>query len=370
MKLRPSHPQGKAALPHQQGNAGLPRQQARTAPPPEGGTAGIQRRAVLAGGIALGLGAVAGCGSSTSSSSSGSGSTPTLQVLAFQAPSLGSFLSAVITKKGFDTAHGLHLAYSYVTPDNYTVEFSSGQFQVGGSSAVLSEALRTERGVDVTYLFNNFDFFGAVVTSDPAIRTLTDLHGHSIAAALGTTNYAMFEWFALKAGLNLKQVTQVNETTPGLSTMALTGRTDATEIWEPAYSLVLAKKPGLRTLDLGIPRWQQAFGTTQMPYAGVAAHSSWVKANPSGPKKLFAIYSEAAKWTMANPAAASQIIAAGTPGGEAAVIEQLIKDNSLLKMNVAPASSMLPGIHAVIESGRQSGYLSSSPPASFVYQGL
>jgi hypothetical protein len=164
----------------------------------------VGRRAVLAGGLALGLGAMAGC---SSSSSSAAGKTlPTVPVLAFQAPSLGAFITAVITHKGFDTAHGLHLAFSYVTPDNYTVEFSSGQFQVGGSSALLSEALRVERGVPVTYLFNSFDFFGAVVTSDPAIHTLTDLRGHSLAAALGTTNYAMFQWFALKAGLNLKQV--------------------------------------------------------------------------------------------------------------------------------------------------------------------
>jgi hypothetical protein len=101
---------------------------------------------VLAGGLALGLGAVAGCSSSATSSSSSSGtSTPTLKVLAFQAPSLGAFITSVITAKRFDTAHGLRLAFSYVTPDNYTVEFSSGQFQVGGSSALLSEALRYER---------------------------------------------------------------------------------------------------------------------------------------------------------------------------------------------------------------------------------
>jgi ABC-type nitrate/sulfonate/bicarbonate transport system substrate-binding protein len=346
-----------------------PQDQAGLARGPGGGLP-VRRRTLIAGGLALGFGAVAGCGSSSSSSRPGSKSTPTLPVLAFQAPSLGACLSAVITHKGFDTAHGLHLAFTYVTPDSYAVEFSSGQFQVGGSSALLSEALRSERGVQINYLFNQFDFFGAVVTADPAIRSLQDLRGHSLAAALGTTNYAMFEWFALKAGLNLKQVSQVNETTPGLSTMALTGRTDATEIWEPAYSLVLTKKPALRTLDLGLDRWQQAFGTTVIPYAGVAAHSGWVKSNPDGPRQLFAIYSAAAKWITANPAAAAQIMAATTPGGNPAVFEQLIKHNNLLKLHVAPSASMVTGINAAIESARQSGYLSATPPASFIYQGL
>jgi ABC-type nitrate/sulfonate/bicarbonate transport system substrate-binding protein len=367
-----SHPQGKAGLSHPHGEAGLshPPGTAESPHPPGGaGPPGVRRRTVLAGGLALGLGAVAGCSSSSTSTSSSGTSTPTLKVLAFQAPSLGAFITSVITAKRFDTAHGLHLAFSYVTPDNYTVEFSSGQFQVGGSSALLSEALRYERGVPVTYLFNAFDFFGAVVTSNPAIRSLTDLHSHTLAAALGTTNYAMFQWFALKAGLNLKQVTQVNETTPGLSTMALTGRTDATEIWEPAYSLVLNKRPGIRTLDMGLARWQQTFGTSEIPYAGVAAHSGWVKANPDGPRKLYAIWSAAAKWTMANPATAAKIVA-GSAGGDSAVYEQLIKANNLLKLHVAPSASMTQAINAVIQSARQSGYLSASPPSSFIYRGL
>ena len=346
-----------------------PQDQAGLARGPGGGLP-VGRRTLIAGGLAAGFWAVAGCSSSPSSSSTAGKSTPTLPVLAFQAPSLGACLSAVITHKGFDTAHGVHLAYTYVTPDSYAAEFSSGQFQVGGSSALLSEALRIERGVQISYLFNQFDFFGAVVTADPAIHTLTDLRGHSLAAALGTTNYAMFEWFALKAGLNLKQVSEINETTPGLSTMALTGRTDATEIWEPAYSLVLTKKPALRSLDLGLDRWQQAFGTTVIPYAGVAAHSGWVKSNPNGPRQLYAIYSAAAKWITANPAAAAQIMAAATPGGEPAVFEQLIKDNSRLKLHVAPSSSMTTGIDAVIKSARETGYLSTSPPASFIYKGL
>ena len=100
----------------------------------------------------------------------------------------------------------------------------------------------------------------------------------------------------------------------------------------------------------------------------MAAHSAWVKENPGGPRKLYAIWSAAAKWTMANPAAAAKIIA-GSTGADAAVYELLIKTNSLLKLHVAPSAS-LQGINAVIESARQSGYLSASPPASFIYKGL
>ena len=126
MKVSSFHPQGKAGLSHHRaglsgphGQAELPHSPGVAGPPdgaaPSGGAGppGVRRRAVLAGGLALGLGAVAGCSSSPTSSSSSSGkSMPTLKVLAFQAPSLGAFITSVITAKRFDTAHGVHLAFS------------------------------------------------------------------------------------------------------------------------------------------------------------------------------------------------------------------------------------------------------------------
>ncbi|QRP50375.1 ABC transporter substrate-binding protein [Amycolatopsis sp. FDAARGOS 1241] len=326
----------------------------------------VSRRAALAGGAAALL--TTACGAPQGLHTVNG--KQTITVLAFRAPSLGAFLPAVIKAKRFDDAHGLHIDFAYATPDNYNTEFASGHYQVGASAALLSEALRRERQVDVTYLFNLFDYFTAVVTSDPSLHTLTDLRGHSLAAATGTTNHAMFEWFARQGGLDLHDAELINQTTAGLSTMALIGRANAVEIWEPAYSSLVATRPDIRTLDIGLGEWQRRFGTGQIPYLGLAAHSDWAKANPGAVATLYRIYSTAAQWTTANPDAAAAIIAKATPRGKAGPLAKLIEDPSRLRLHLAPAAQLATGIEAVLEAGRETGYLTDTPPANLVYQEL
>lgn len=322
-------------------------------------------RPALAAAAALLLGAtLTACGSSASSGA------PQVKVVAFQEPSLGAFLPAVIEARHIDTDHGLDLKFTFATPDNYNTEFSAGHFDVGASAALLSEALRTERGSKVTYLFNLFDYWGAVVTKDSSIKSLPDLDGHTLAAATGTTNYAMFEWFAQKAGLDLDSVDTQNQTTSGLSTMAKTGRTDATELWEPAYSTLTHDDDSLSTVNLDYGAWKGEFGTDQIPYLGVAATSAWASKHPDEVQKLYDIYKDAADWVTKNPADAAEIIAKDIPGGNADVIEDLINNNDRLGLDVQPASAVASGIKSVFKAGQQTGYLTKEPPASVIYSGL
>jgi NitT/TauT family transport system substrate-binding protein len=311
---------------------------------------------------------VAACGEDSSTGAKSSGGT--VNVLAFKSPSLGAFLPAVIESRKLDAKHDINMKFTYTTPDNYNTEFAAGHYDVGGSAALLSEALRTERKVSVTYLFNLFDFYGAVVTSDSGVKALPDLEGKSLAAASGTTNYAMFQWFAKQQGLDLKQVKTVNQTTAGLSTMAISGRTEATELWEPAYSTLLAKKPSIRTLDMGLDRWKQKFGTESIPYLGVAAQQKWVDAHPDAVKNMYATYKDAADWIKQNPDEAAKIIAKTIPNADVGVIKELIERNERLGLSVQPSSEVADGIKAVFKAGQETGYLKKDPPDSIIYKGL
>ncbi len=293
-----------------------------------------------------------------------------LDVLAFAPPSLGAFLPAVITATGIDRDHGMPIRFRYTTPDNYNTEFSAGHYQVGGSAALLSEALRRERDLEVTYLFNLFDYFTAVVTSQPDIRTLTDLRGRRLAAATGTTNHAMFTWFAARKGLDLDDVELTNQTPAGLSTIALIGKSDATEIWEPAYTSLVKRKPDIRTIDIGLDAWTAEFATDVIPYLGLAASSEWATANPDRARRLYAIYRDAATFTTSRPAQAAAIIAASSPGGKPATLQQLIENPERLKLHVAPASAMADDINAVFRAGQSTGYLTEPPPGSIIFRGL
>jgi NitT/TauT family transport system substrate-binding protein len=93
-----------------------------------------------------------------------------VSIVVFGPPSLGAFLQPVIKQFKLDEANGLTIDFAERTPDAYTAQFNSGEFQVGGSAAVLTVGLADARGVKVAYLFNLFDYWGAVVTSQVGDR--------------------------------------------------------------------------------------------------------------------------------------------------------------------------------------------------------
>lgn len=297
-----------------------------------------------------------------------SGEVVEVDMVVFNPPSLGAFLPAVIDEREMDQERGLDITFVGRPPDAYNTEFASGQYPLGGSAALLSEGLRQTRGVEVAYLFNIFDYFGAAVSTTDEVTELADLPGHSLAAATTTTNYAMFQWFAQQQGVSIEDVTIQNTAPPGLIAQALTGRSDVVQLWEPAYSQLLAQGgDDLTTLDLGFEAWEEQFGFSDIPYLGVAAQQTWIDENEEIIPDLQCVYEDAATWILDNPAEAAEIIAATIPEGDAAVIEELIANNDRLGLNVQGAAEVADAIRAVFQAGMDIGYFEQMPDDSVIY---
>ena len=292
-----------------------------------------------------------------------------LSIVVFNPPSLGAFLPPIIKAQKLDEKNGLKINFEERTPDAYTAQFNSGEFKLGGSAALLTVGLADTRGVKVTYLFNLFDFWGAVVTSRPDIKTLKDIEGKELAAAKGTTNYVMFDWFARQLGADPAKFAVVNTATPGLVGYAMADRAAAVQLWEPAYTTLVSKKKDIRTIDLHIAdSWKKFTGSSNIPYLGVAAHIDWAEKNPTLIPKLFAAYKEAATWVSAHPdEAAKLIVAKGTPEQQKA-ISDIIRANGRLGMNVKWASDVKKEINSVYAAGKSTSFLSSDPAPSPIYQ--
>ena len=293
-----------------------------------------------------------------------------ISIVVFGPPSLGAFLQPVIKQLKLDEANGLAIDFAERTPDAYAAQFNSGEFQVGGSAAVLTVGLADARGVKAAYLFNLFDYWGAVVTARPDVKTLRDLEGKDLAAARGTTNYIMFDWFARQQGVDLAKVSVINTATPGLVGYALADRAAAVQLWEPAYTTLLSKKPSLRTLDLEIGKYWQAFaGSRTIPYLGVAAHVSWIEQHRDLVPKLFETYKAAAAWLVAHPDEAAKLISPKGSADDQQAIADLIKANDRLGLNVRWAADVRSDIERVYAAGRSTGFLPADPARSSIYQG-
>jgi len=292
-----------------------------------------------------------------------------LSIVIFGAPSLGAFLPPVIKAQKLDEKNGLLISFEERTPDAYTAQFNSGEFQLGGSASLLTVGLADLRGVKVTYLFNLFDYWGAVVTSRPEIRTLKDLEGKDLAAAKGTTNYVMFDWFARQLGADSAKFAVINTATPGLIGYAMADRAAAVQLWEPAYTTLMSKKSDLRTIDLGIAEsWKKFTGSRNIPYLGVAAHIDWVAKHQSLVPKLYAAYRQAAEWVAAHPDEASKLIAAKAAPEDQKAIADLIRANDRLGMNVQWASDVAKEITSVYAAGKSIAFLPAEPSAATIYR--
>lgn len=291
-----------------------------------------------------------------------------VQIVVFGFPSLGAFMPPVIKAKKMDTAHGIDIDFVERPPDAYTTQFNSGEFQVGGSAAVLTVGLADLRGVKVKYLFNLFDFWGAYVTSNPAIKTIKDLEGKQVAAAASTTNFVMSEFFAKKQGADPSKMQIVNTAPPGLVGYAMANRADAVQLWEPAYTLLKARKPDIRIIDTKMATtWKGFAGGDRIPYLGVAAHTDWIEKHQALVPKLYATYKEAGEFIAQHPEEAAALIAPKSTPDQKAALVSLIKANERLGMDVAPAGEMAKQIEAVYKAGMDVGYFKSEPSKDTIY---
>jgi NitT/TauT family transport system substrate-binding protein len=293
-----------------------------------------------------------------------------ITIVVFNPPSLGAVFPAVIKQQKFDIANGIDITFVERPPDAYAAEFNTGEFQVGGSASVLIVGLGTTRGIKASYLFNIFDYWGTVVTGRPDIKSLVDLAGKQLAGAKGTTNYTMFAWFAKQQGVDPDSFQVINTATPGLVGYAVADRADAVQLWEPAYSLVKAAKPDIRTLDLNIAKvWQAFAGGSVIPYLGVAAHQEWIDQHHDLIAPLYRAYKQAAAWVATNPDAAAPLVASLKDDAQRQAITALIRDNSRLALDLKPAGKITKEIEATYRAGLDVGLFKDMPPASSIYTG-
>ena len=298
----------------------------------------------------------------------GKEAVPKVTISVFQPPSLGAFLPPIIEAKGLDTKNNVDLEFVEKPSGTYNTDFAAGTDKVGGSAALLSEALRVNKGVKVSYLFNLFDYWGTVVTANADVKDLKGLEGKTLAADKATTNYAMFTYFAKKTGVDLDKVNVQTASGPALVTTAQADRADAVQLWEPAFTQLVRGTPGkFRELSY-VEKWEEYTGQKASPYLGVAAHQDWIDANKDVIARVYAAYKEAGDFLRSNPEEAAKILSEKTKIS-ADDLEQLIKEPRL-GMNIYPAGQQREAIQRVFQAGAEIQYLDAIPDGSIVYDGL
>jgi NitT/TauT family transport system substrate-binding protein len=293
---------------------------------------------------------------------------PTIRVSAFNPPSLGSYIPPIIKARGLDRANGFTLEMAYKPSDTYQVDFASGQDQVGGSSTFISEARRVSQGVEVICLFTVFDYFAALITSDPQIKTFKDMEGKQLAADTPTTLWAMGQWFLTKSGVDMSRVKVISQGSPAMVVSIQAGRVDAVFVAEPTYSVIMRGPNAgqLHSVVADNALWKKLTGLPTLPLLGVSVHKSWLAKNREQAQALYTAYKQAADWAIANPSDAAKIIAGATKLNPVP-LEDALKSGRL-GLRVQPAVNGKDTILAALQLALQTKQVEKVPSAeTFFY---
>lgn len=315
--------------------------------------------------------AVAAGGASTPALAQPAKPLPAITVSAFNPPSLGSYMPPIIKAKGLDKANGFTLEMAYKPSDTYQVDFASGRDQVGGSSTFISEARRASQGVDIISLFNVYDYFAAIVTADPKIKTFKDLEGKQIAADTPTTLWAMGQWFLTRSGVDMSKVRVISQGAPAMVVSIQANRVDAVYVGEPTYSVMMygPNATQLHGIVADNALWKHLTGLPTLPLLGVSAHRSWLAKNKDQAQALYNAYKQAAEWATANPSDAAKMIAEATKLNARALEDAL--RSGRLGLRVQPAVNDKDTILAALQMAVQLKQVEKVPAAeSFFYTGL
>lgn len=293
---------------------------------------------------------------------------PVVSMSSFDKPSIGHTIASLIEANGFDKKNGVDIQWVFKESRAANTDFATGRDKITLASALLSEANRRLQGIKSVVLFNAMNLHGALLTSDPRIRSLKDLDGKTVAANTVTTNYAMFRYFAMKAGVDLKKLQVQSATTAGLAALLLAKRADAVHVWEPQYSQILYENPGRFTMIEYVHQWDAIHGRPQRGYLTVTAHEDWIAGNRELIPRIYKAFKDMAAWLPGHYEQAAGMIADATGIPPGAILMALMANR--YPADVVPAANIKESIQAIFRAGVESGYMKSLPDEGIIYTGL
>jgi ABC-type nitrate/sulfonate/bicarbonate transport system substrate-binding protein len=224
-------------------------------------------------------------------------------------PSHAAMIVGVLKEKGFDKKNGIDMEVKvYGAISAYYGSLASGETDGVGGGPLVFQKMRLE-GVPIKMVASSVDMTSmSVITKNPAIKTIMDLKGKTIAADMASSEYAVLSVYAKKKGLALgKDVTVVQAGPPLVRTQMAADRVDAGMTWEPTATMTMRDNPAYRVILNGKEAWREITGRDGWLLA-LAMREDWLTKNAAILPRVIAAYDDAAKFMRSNPDECDQIL--------------------------------------------------------------
>jgi ABC-type nitrate/sulfonate/bicarbonate transport system substrate-binding protein len=224
-------------------------------------------------------------------------------------PSHAAMIVGVLKEKGFDKKNGIDMEVKvYGAISAYYGSLASGETDGVGGGPLVFQKMRLE-GVPIKMVASSVDMTSmSVITKNPAIKSVMDLKGKTIAADMASSEYAVLSVYAKKKGLALgKDVTVVQAGPPLVRTQMAADRVDAGMTWEPTATMTMRDNPAYRVIFNGKEAWREITGRDGWLLA-LGMREDWLAKNAAILPRVIAAYDDAAKFMRSNPDECDQIL--------------------------------------------------------------
>ncbi|MBI2491318.1 MAG: ABC transporter substrate-binding protein [Candidatus Rokubacteria bacterium] len=186
-----------------------------------------------------------------------------IKVAALTLPVFNPIIVNLMREKGLDARHGLEMDIkSYPSIATFYAALATGEVDttvVGGPTVL--QKMRTE-GVPlkiVATIVPQSDL--VIITANPAITSLADLKGRTLAADMGSQQYQAVAIYGRAKGMTLgTDITVVQASFALARTQLAAGRVDAAMVIEPIATMMLKENAQYRMIFNGGAAWRELTG--------------------------------------------------------------------------------------------------------------
>lgn len=200
----------------------------------------IIRSVVLLALIAM-LAALAGCGSSKETAGEASDEPITIAL----SPWPGWFFWYLVDEKGFFEKHGVKVDLKWFPVYSDSLQaIATGK--VDANSQTLSDTLApASKGIGLkAVLVNDNSFGGDAIVSKSNIGSIKELKGKTVATELGTVDHLLLLTALAENGMTENDINYVNMTVNDAGPAFISGKTDASVLWEPFQTTAVKEGKG------------------------------------------------------------------------------------------------------------------------------
>ena len=283
-------------------------------------------------------------------------------------PSLTTLMVDVVKDQGLDRKNGIDLEpHSYGAVSAYYAALATGEVDMTPTGPHVLQKMRNE-GVPIKAVLTYARLNAlAVIAADPAVKTIADLKGKSIAADMGSSEYQILALYGRAQGIVFgKDVTVVQAGPPLARTQLQARRVEAAMTWEPSATLTLRDNPQYRTILTGDVAWKSIAKADGWELV-LAVREDFLKRSPDAVPRLLKMFQDGQRFVKTNLDEADCIVVGSVklPPG---VLKDAVASGRLV-YDVLPAWE---GERAVIwdmfKVAVDSGYLPKLPDEGAIYK--